>query len=611
MTARVTIFVPHGTSATNWQTADGLSSGSQWVNDYEVIGYDDLGQAGAVDKLQPVIAWKTGPAELKCQCRAIPVATPIPGGHSGDGSGTPSAPTTPPAGPKLTKPKPGAGKGGDGPDAPRAPQGGSDAGAGANAPAGDGQTSFGNVGMDPLVNFGSIGAGDKFATAITVGNVETADALRTEMENGGVKLTQNGQPVPFDVIDAPDYADAFAPDPDTTIWVETTVMPAKKREVTLGLEQPATDAAGANTGTDIVISSTTFLAQPRATMFATPDGVAISVTGQEVPWGEQEPQFELHPKNTDAMSPSPNGTDTTGIGGKIISFLGDTAIGLVTAGGLYYVGTLLEPDGGDKSPTGGRRPPAGPNGGQGAPGPTTQGISGSDGLSPNDIVSGTKGTWTIKGHNNFPTGAVPSGGNPAITNVSGMSGVVMDPNFTPTPDAPNTPYLPAVKSGDLLTISVSWQSTAGPMAPEAFNVNFIEGGAVVATLPPLSATKTADGVDLLVKVEDFVFGAAKNLEIQVTNGAKKSPGLDFTTVVWAEAQVAAAAVSEGGVTSVPFLVHGSGELDSWVVTAEVDSPNLQVVQGTVFGEGQQGGSIEIQGNLRGAGNLFLAARRVE
>jgi hypothetical protein len=70
-------------------------------------------------------------------------------------------------------------------------------------------------------------------------------------------------------------------------------------------------------------------------------------------------------------------------------------------------------------------------------------------------------------------------------------------------------------------------------------------------------------------------------------------------------------VSEGGVTSVPFVVHGSGEFDSWVVTAEVDSPNLQVVQGTVFGEGQQGGSIEIQGTLRGAGNLFLAARRVE
>jgi hypothetical protein len=439
---RAWFVLPPGMKDLDMADGTNFKPDSSWIKDWEAEAWRDMGPAGFVDTADPSEVFRTGAPKVACHCRPKATLTESPGGSSDDSHGTPSTPGSAPTPSGSKKSTPGA---------PKAPVAPGEKPSGAPA-AGKAATEFGNVGLDPLINFGSIGAGDTFATAITVGSAESADLLRTELTNGGVKVTQNGQAVPFKVISPPQYADAFAPDPDTTVWVETTVLPSAKREVKLGLEQQPADSDGAPT----VIGDTTFLAQPRAGIFATPDGVQISVTGTETPWGKQEPKFELHPKNTDPMSPSPNGTDEGGTGSKIVGWLVDTGVSLATVGALYYVGTLLEPEdgGGEGGVPGVRR--------QGQPaGPTGQGVPTGDGLSPDDAVNGTKSTWTLTGHNSFPTGAQPANGQPAITNVSGMSGVVMDPNFTPTPDAPVVPYLPAFKTGDLITVSLGWDASAG------------------------------------------------------------------------------------------------------------------------------------------------------
>ncbi|MHC5021147.1 MAG: hypothetical protein ACYTGX_13750 [Planctomycetota bacterium] len=118
-------------------------------------------------------------------------------------------------------------------------------------------------------------------------------------------------------------------------------------------------------------------------------------------------------------------------------------------------------------------------------------------------------------------------------------------------------------------------------------------------------------MELLVKVDEFVFGTVDGLTITVVVGAKKTPALPVTTVVWAEALLEAAVVAEGGVTTVPFKVFGVGELEQWVVTPTLDSAVATLVQTVIFGEGQQGGTLEIKGNLRGSANLFLSARRLD
>lgn len=444
--------------------------------------------------------------------------------------------------------------------------------------------------METLVNAGSIGAGDRFTTAITVTSADEATKLADSLKKGEYVMTQNGTPVPYNVIPAPKYAAAFGHDAATTIYVESTVMPTSKRAIKVQVERPASEPGGSSD----VVTSTDLWTQPRSGVFVDPStgSATIAVTGWEPLPGATvtNPQFTLTEKSTTPGTTGTTGTtagDTTKTnsgGSGILGTLADAGIGLVTAGAGYYVGTLLNPSSAGK----GKEPAVQPI-------PTS-----GTGTTPTGFTGDVTNTYTTGGYNTVPTGQSPSTTNYVITNVAGSTGVLPS-STTATPDATVT-YSPAFRVGDIVTVTVTYPTgtlRVSGTPPPAVSVQFVESGVTVSSPPATSVVAVAGGCNVTFTVPQFLYQSDATLGIVATDGTLTSAPVHVAMVATAKPEQAAATTAAGGSTTIQVKVTGVGQLESWQMTVSTNSPSAVPTQPAYFGEGSGVFSVTFSGAFPG------------
>ncbi len=507
-----------------------------------------------------------------------PETTPRRGG--GGGEGGPTGPTGPeqPQTPTAPGGQAGGPAGPAGPNAPVGPAGGKGGGQGGPAADGGAVTTGGTApSMEALVNAGSIGAGDRFTTAITVTNKEEATKLSDALKGGEYVLTQNGTPVPYNVIPAPKYAAAFGHDPGTTIYVETTAMPTSKRAVRVQVEKPASEPGG----TTEVVTGTDMFFQSRSAIFLDPASgqATIAVTSWEPLPGATvtNPQFTLTEKTPTpgtsgtGQGPTVGDAGTTKSGGSgVLGTLADAGIGLVTAGAGYYIGTLTTPT----DPGRGQNPVV-----QQIP---TQGT----GATPTGFVGDVNNTYTPGGYNSIPTGQGPSSTTYVITNVAGSTGVLPS-STTATADTTVT-YTPAFRVSDIATVTVTYPTgalRASGTPPPNVSIQFVESGVTVSAPPATTVVSVTGGCNVTFTVPKFLYQSDATLAIVASDGTITSAPVHVAMVVTAKPVQTAATTAAGGSTTIQVEVTGAGQAESWQMTVSTNTPSAVPTQPAYFGEG--------------------------
>lgn len=601
-----------GASA-DWSTTGGatVSGSGTWVptGEWKTMGPCWCGKAKpAAGPTSP--PGPSGPSGPTAPTRPTSAATTYPPGPTPTGPTGPTAPTGP-----GTKPAGDTGGGGTGP--------GKDAPTGPTAPAGpatpDGPGGFTEpkppplrpvpraptepptYTMAPVVNAGTIGAGDSFSTAITVKDAATAEAIKAGLRGGEMVMTQNGVPVQSEVIATPQHVAAFDQNPATTVYVKSTVLPARDREVRIGLEK-RTDA-----GTTEVMGSTTMLTQSRAAIFQDPASgeVKVVVTGTDTPWGDADPQFELHPRS----DPSAVGTPADiaakqGEGSTVWSVLKAAGWTIVSVGAGVAVATMVGGGSGGSSKGGGGQtanPPARPI----PPTATT-----SAGTTPGQFVDTINTAYSTTAHNSIPTGQTATADKPAITNIAGSSAIVPNPKLNKEVAGETPSFIAAVSPGDVIKVKIAKPAQWEPV-PSPWSLDVVEDGLNVGQLPVLSAVETAEGYTLTAEVGEYLFGSADDLWLVAKIGSVSTAPVPITTVLKATPLSAAESTTMGGTVIIDVRITGAGSEDQWIATKSSDSPSVVGVPDVEWGEGSGIFKMSFQGQMVGVANVRIAVRRAD